>query len=344
VPRAGCQPSQIQHCHESRPESGKSRPKSHRPAVAGGPRAPAYPGPFWDSRVSVTQWGRWLSTTLSTNAHQSVESSLGWGLPRDTSTRTSGAAPVISRRTRFYGLVFVGFSVLIASVTVLGSHYAGHGLAARTLASAAQPLALSSARTSTPARTTPRSDTSRSDPSRSALSRPASPTVSPTVVSDRPGIPLQVIVADHHVLAPVTADPLRVGGSFFVPGDPRAVSWSRQSAGPGSSSGTAILVGRTSFGGAPGAFSDLAGYRVGQIVTVELADGRRMKYVVDAKPLELTKGQVGPRRVELFDQSKSYGLAGRPKSGRLLLLGCSGALDNVTGLYETNVLVYALPV
>jgi hypothetical protein len=151
-----------------------------------------------------------------------------------------------------------------------------------------------------------------------------------------------VIVAGHRVPAPVSADPLLAGGGLYVPSNPHAVSWSRQNAGPGSSAGTAILVGHIRSGGVAGAFSDLAGYRVGQVVTVVLADGRRMRYAVAAKPIELTKDQVVSRHEELFDQTRSYGLAGRPRSGRLLLLGCGG-LDHLTGLNESNVFVYAFP-
>ena len=129
-----------------------------------------------------------------------------------------------------------------------------------------------------------------------------------------------------------------------MPPDPRAVSWASQDVGPGSSYGTTILVGHINSGGVDGAFSDLADYRVGQVITVALADGRRMNYAVAAPPIEVNKDQVGPRRQELFDQSSSYGRAGKPKSGRLLLLSCGGAFDNRTGHYESNIFVYALPV
>jgi len=68
-----------------------------------------------------------------------------------------------------------------------------------------------------------------------------------------------------------------------------------------------------------------------------------MKYAVAAEPIEVNKNQVGLRRRELFDQTHSYGLPGRPKSGRLLLLSCGGVFDNRTGHYESNIFVYALP-
>jgi hypothetical protein len=151
------------------------------------------------------------------------------------------------------------------------------------------------------------------------------------------------MVADHQVKAPVSADRLKADGSLHVPPDPRAVSWSSQDVAPGSSHGTIILVGHVNNGGVSGVFSDLADYRVGQVITLVLADGRRMKYAVAAPPLEVNKDKLGPRIQELFDQTHSYGFPGRPKSGRLLLLSCGGAFDNRTGHYESNIFVYALP-
>ena len=160
----------------------------------------------------------------------------------------------------------------------------------------------------------------------------------------KPGVPVSVIAADHHLLAQVSADSLNSDGTLFVPSDPRDVSWSSQDVAPGSSYGTIILVSHINNNGVAGAFSDLADYQVGQIITLVLGDGRKMRYAVAAKPLEVNKDKLGPRRQELFDQTYSYGLAGRPKSGRLLLLSCGGVFDNRTGHYESNIFVYALPV
>ncbi len=154
---------------------------------------------------------------------------------------------------------------------------------------------------------------------------------------------MSVIVGDHRVKAPVSTDRLNADGSLFVPRDPRVVSWSSQDAAPGTGHGTIILVGHINYGGVEGAFADLADYRVGQIITLVMADGRRMRYAVAAEPLEVNKDKLGPRRQELFDQTHSYGLDGKPKSDRLLLLSCGGAFDNRTGHYESNIFVYALP-
>jgi hypothetical protein len=153
-----------------------------------------------------------------------------------------------------------------------------------------------------------------------------------------------VIDADHHLNASVTANRLNADGSLFVPANPRVVSWSSQDVAPGSGHGTIILVGHVNYAGVAGAFADLPDYRVGQIITLVLADGRRLKYAVAAPPIEVHKDQLGLRRQELFDQTYSYGLPGHAKSGRLLLLSCGGVFDNHTGHYESNIFVYALPV
>jgi hypothetical protein len=217
-------------------------------------------------------------------------------------------------------LTVLGIMLLAASATVLGSYYFGHGRAGRTLSSAPLPPGLAVAPSST-----------------------QEPAVSPTALPDRLGVPIAMIVADHHVKAPVSADRLNADGSLYVPPNPRAVSWASQDVAPGSGHGTIILVGHVNYGGVAGAFADLADYRVGQIITLVLADGRRMSYAVAAPPIEVNKDELGPRRQELFDQSHSYGMAGRPKSGRLLLLSCGGVFDNHTGHYESNTFVFALP-
>ena len=217
-------------------------------------------------------------------------------------------------------LTVLGIILLAVSTAVLGSYYFGHGRAGRALSSAPLPPGLAAARST------------------------QAPTVSPTAVPERLGVPVRVIVADHHLQAPVSADRLNRDGSLFVPPNPRAVSWASQDVAPGSGRGTIILVGHINYGGVAGAFADLADYRVGQKITLVLSDGRRMNYAVAAPPIAVNKNALGPRREELFDQSHSYGLAGHPKSGRLLLLSCGGVFDNRTGHYESNIFVYALPV
>jgi hypothetical protein len=158
------------------------------------------------------------------------------------------------------------------------------------------------------------------------------------------GVPVSIIAADHQLSAKISANRLNSDGTLFVPSDPRDVSWASQDVSPGTPYGTIILVSHINKDGIAGAFADLADYRAGQIITLVMGDGRRMRYAVVAKPIEVNKSKLGPRRQELFDQTHSYGLAGKPRSGRLLLLSCGGVFDNRTGHYESNIFVYALPV
>jgi len=75
---------------------------------------------------------------------------------------------------------------------------------------------------------------------------------STSVVPDRPGIPVTVIVTEHHLQAPVSANALNADGSLYVPPDPRTVGWSSQDMAPGSSHGTIILVSHANLGGEQG--------------------------------------------------------------------------------------------
>jgi Sortase domain len=246
---------------------------------------------------------------------------------------------VTRNRIRLTALTVVGIVLLAISATNLGSHYLGHGRVGVELSSAPLPPDLSPALT---VAVTPSATPLRASPTPPRASRPPAPKAA--VVPDKPGVPVQLIVAGHQVRAAVSSDRLNPDGSLYVPPDPRAVSWASQDVGPGSAYGTTILVGHINYAGVAGVFSDLPSYRVGQVITVVLADHRRMRYAVAAPPIEVHKDQLAPRRAELFDQTHSYGPAGKPKSGRLLLLSCGGEFDNRTGHYESNIFVYAFPV
>ena len=252
-------------------------------------------------------------------------------------------------------LTVLGIILLVVSATILGDQYFGQGRAGRTLSSASLPPGLgpspsASAPTVSGARAPNRSPNAVAVKPVPKPVKPVAKSVKPAtkpVQSVQPvklGVPVQVIVPDHRLTASVSANRLNADGSLYVPPDPRVVSWASQQVAPGSPHGTIILVAHINKGGVAGAFSDLADYRPGQVITVVLADGRRMKYAVVAEPIEVDKDRLGPRRQEMFDQTHSYGLAGRPKSGRLLLLSCGGLFDKRTGHYESNIFVYAFPI
>jgi len=233
----------------------------------------------------------------------------------------------------------VGVAFLIASTAILGNHYLGHGRVGAQLSSSLPPH-LGPAPTAVPTKSPPSATTSPAGAKKSL----AVPAAARKVVKDSPGVPVTLIVPGRQVKTAVSADRLNADGSLYVPPDPRAVSWASQDVGPGSAYGTTILVGHVNKAGVAGVFSDLADYKVGQLITLVLADGRTMRYAVAAPPIDVKKDELGPRRQELFDQSHSYAVPGKPLSGRLLLLSCGGLFDNRTGHYESNIFVFALPV
>jgi hypothetical protein len=222
-------------------------------------------------------------------------------------------------------LTITGLVLLVFSATLLGNHELGHGQLGRALSSAPLPPSLMPVPSPTTVPMTPRA------------------AAVPKAAAVKPGVPVQVIVASHQVQAPVSGHPLLADGSLYVPPNPRDVSWSSQDAAPGDLRGTVILASHVKFAGVAGALSDLDAYLPGQAIVLVLGDGRRMTYYVAAPPIEVAKDQLGSRREELFDQTHSYGLPGRPKTGRLLLMTCGGRFDNRTGHFLSNVLVYALP-
>jgi len=225
-----------------------------------------------------------------------------------------------TRNRTLVGALAISAVLLLSSATILGNHYLGGGNshAGRALSSGPLPPSL--------------------------VPTPASSTAPTTTVPASTGVPVQLVVPSHHLQAAVSANHLDAAGNIFVPPNPRAVSWASQDAAPGSTRGTIILAAHINYSGVAGAFADLADYKVGQIITLVMADGRKINYKVAAEPLEVLKTKLGARAQELFDQTSSYGPAGSPKSGRLLLVSCGGAFDNRTGHYKSNILVYALPV
>ena len=186
----------------------------------------------------------------------------------------------------------------------------------------------------------------------------AAPRATAHAAADRGGVPVAIdipVASSHHphgMQASISAHPLNADQTLFVPPNPADVAWASQDAEPGANHGTAILVSHVNFvidgRTVPGAFADLAEYgrtAVGKQLSLRLADGRTLRYrIVTARAY--AKDELATRpllRVELYDQSRSYGPADHP-SGRLLLVSCGGPFDPVSGNYEDNVFLYALPV
>jgi len=233
-------------------------------------------------------------------------------------------------RRAAYGLTVLGVVFAILSGAILLNHFYGTTQAGTTLTSAALPsdVAAPTSPVSTPV----------ASASSSAINK-AAPTVAPRTTC----IPVKLVVPGHNADAQITANNLNSDGSLFVPSSPKVVSWSQQDVAPGNPFGTAILISHINYGGVQGIFSDLANYRVGQTAIIICATGNHIQYVVAAQPISVKKAQLGPRQQELFDQTHSYGPAGKPKTGRLLFMSCGGPFDNRTGHYRDNIFVYLLP-
>jgi hypothetical protein len=194
-------------------------------------------------------------------------------------------------------------------------------------------------------------------PSAAAARSPGSPGEAVWSPPGGPGVPVRVeipMATSQHptgVTAPVSSHPLTASGALFVPPDPAELSWSEVDAAPAADHGSAIITGHVNYvvNGrlVVGALSDLAEYGsrgVGQIVMVDLADGRRLRYRI-VGGASYNKDELAARpdlRQTLFDQDSTFGTT-RP-SGRLVLVSCGGPYDNSTGSYRDNVFLFALPV
>lgn len=191
---------------------------------------------------------------------------------------------------------------------------------------------------------------------RCAAAHTVSPAAGTRIAPDRSGVPVRLVISfasSNHpdgVSATISADPLTEAGDLFVAFDPRTVSWPLEDAAPGADRGTAILVGHVNsvIDGelVRGALSDLAEYaveHVGEEITIVLDDGRELTYRKTGGEQTTRTNCRPPRpRATLYDQRSSFVPA--PGTGRLVLVSCGGALDPLSGNYEDNVFVFALPV
>jgi LPXTG-site transpeptidase (sortase) family protein len=144
--------------------------------------------------------------------------------------------------------------------------------------------------------------------------------------------PIRVRVGAIDVDARVVPVEVDDRGGMEVPDDVRTIGWYRFGRGPGAAEGSAVLAGHVDDGEqGPGAFADLGEVAVGDVVVVDLADGRRLRYGVRAVE-EIGKAELPVER--LFERS------GPP---RLTLVTCGGAFDPVARAYQDNVVVTAEP-
>lgn len=117
-------------------------------------------------------------------------------------------------------------------------------------------------------------------------------------------------------------------GTMGVPSTPEQIGWWEDGPAPGDSGG-ALIAAHVSLGGQPGAFSDLGTMEDGQTVVVERADGSSATFEVSS---------VEQYAKDDFPDDRVYTYEG---PNRLHLVTCGGAIDEETGHYLDNIVVFA---
>lgn len=131
--------------------------------------------------------------------------------------------------------------------------------------------------------------------------------------------------------APVVRKGLDVSRRMEAPDRPEEVAWYDFSALPGEGNNV-VLAGHVDFVGVgPAVFWDLWRVRVGDIVELELADGRIARYRVSG--LETVEEATAP--VER--------IVGPTPAERLTLITCAGNYNPATGRYDQRLIVVAVP-
>lgn len=121
---------------------------------------------------------------------------------------------------------------------------------------------------------------------------------------------------------------LDADGRLIVPGTAEQAAWWQDSPRPGQV-GPAILTGHVDYGGQPGVFARLDELQVGDVVTVTLADGRALPFVV-YRVQQIAKTAFPWAEV-----------AGDTPGPELRLITCGGGFNRATGHYLDNIVVYA---
>ena len=151
--------------------------------------------------------------------------------------------------------------------------------------------------------------------------------------ADEAAVPVALRVNSIGVDAPIVPKGVdRRTGQMAVPSNVRDVAWYRFGSRPGEN-GSAVLAAHVDLASqGPGVFFDLRTIEPGATVEVEFSDGSvslfrveaRTVYEKDKLPLETVFAKVG--------------------SPVLTLITCGGGFSESSGAYDSNVVVYAVPI
>ena len=131
------------------------------------------------------------------------------------------------------------------------------------------------------------------------------------------------------VTAPVVPVTMTADRVLEPPRDPAIVGWWGEGAGPGSSQGSAVLVGHSTRAGDGGAFDDVGALTSGDKIEVEGA-GETLVYQVESVEV-VSKDDLARRAQEIFNQSGP---------GRLVVITCE---DWDGSTWRSNIVTVATP-
>ncbi|MEX1093939.1 MAG: class F sortase [Acidimicrobiia bacterium] len=121
-------------------------------------------------------------------------------------------------------------------------------------------------------------------------------------------------------------------GEMDVPGNVEDVAWYKHGPSPGAQ-GSAVLAAHVDLAGqGPGVFFDLRELDPGDLIEVGYEDGTQRSFVVEA------------RTTYLKDELPLQTVFSRRGPPVLTLITCGGGFDSSLSSYDSNVVVYAVPV
>jgi sortase (surface protein transpeptidase) len=152
--------------------------------------------------------------------------------------------------------------------------------------------------------------------------------VAPTVPQIPGSRPVRLTIPAINVNTSVGTLGLQTDGQIMVPTSTHVVDWYVDGPSPGRI-GSSVILGHVDSYLGPGTFFYLKSLKVGNKITVDLADGTVTHFVV-TRVMEYAKTSFPDRLV--------YGSHGFPS---LELVTCGGVFDHDTGHYESNIVVFS---
>ncbi len=221
-------------------------------------------------------------------------------------------------------LLAVGFLMLTISLAVwrtsLPADTAGDVAAIEVALTTptSQPTPLPPAETSVPTTTTPQ------------------PPGAPFTIDEQPAtlqrIPVALRIPAISVNAPIRLAGVEPAGDMEVPANASDVGWYKYGPSPGEP-GSAVLAAHVDLASqGPGAFFDLRMLEPGDLIFIEFDDGTTQSYRAEARTIY--------EKQELPTEA----IFSRTGAPILTLITCGGGFNPTIGSYDSNVVVYAVPI